>query len=99
MGGSKFAQGSSGRVLCAPSSSPGAGLMYPHWVLSASTAVPLLLPVKGSLGKGSCAGIIAGDGKAGPQEELISDQESKEVELVLQGDCCFWPTALVGMGP
>lgn len=55
-------------------------------VLSAYIAVPLLLPTKGSRAKESFTGIKAGDRKARLQEELIGDQESKEVELVLLGD-------------
>lgn len=60
-------------------------------VPSVYTALPLLLPMKGSLGKESFVGSKAGDKKARLQEELIGDQESKKVELVLQGtwNCCF----------
>lgn len=59
--------------------------------LSAYMTVPLLLPRKGSPGEESFVGIKAGDAVARHQEELIGDQESKEAELVLQGDveCLF----------
>lgn len=72
-----------GAVLPAP---PRPGHRVHIQGLSASMPVPLLLPKKGSPGEESFFGIKAGDEVARHQEELIGDQESKEAELVLQGD-------------
>lgn len=73
-------------------------LPAPPLILSAYITVPLLRPMKGSLGEESVIGIKAGDKVARHQEELIGDQESKESELVLQSGC-FWLNALGSMGP